>query len=144
MDSSAATMTALRWCCYGNSGAITSRAAHTGLRRRWVIVAHVCVIRSGGIVSGGLSAICAVAVPRPMSMPTMPKQVHCDHAAEKDEPDPVVAHPVHRSLQRSVGRVPVNANVSLVPRSRIDTGQSPDSASGTSMDKFSAIPCAAR
>ena len=92
--STAMTM-AVRRRCHGNDGAIASRASHTRLRCSRVIVAYLCFVRSGGLVGSG-----SVAVSRPMSMPTMPKQVHCDHADEKYEPDPIASDPIHHSLRR--------------------------------------------
>ena len=86
---------AVRWRCYGNDGAIAFRASHTRLRCSRVIVVYLCLIGSDG-----LAGIWSVAVSRPLSMPTMPKQVQSDHADEKYEPDPVAADPVHHSLRR--------------------------------------------
>ena len=134
---------AVRRRYHGNGGAIASRASHTRLRCSRVIVAYLCFIRSGGLVG-----IWSVAVSRPMSMPTMPKQVHCDHADEKYEPDPVVADPVHHSLRRYVMAHNVERRSKrIVPTSCIDIGQTPDSASDdtfSAMLEFSAAPCAAR
>ena len=118
---------AVRQRCHGNGGAIASLA---GLRGK-LIVAHICLIRFGGLV-----AIWAAAMPCPMSMPTMPKQVHCDHAENEYDPDPVFPEPVHYlSPEQIIAHNIERRSKRINPVSCIDTGQTPDPASG---DTFSA------